>query len=52
MHFLRCQQNTVPYLFENQLKVTIEHISLGKKLVFTACWGGGLKEKEPIGEKN
>ena len=31
---MRCQQNTVSYLFDSQLKVTIEHISLGKNLVF------------------
>ena len=41
---MKRQQNTVLYLFKSQLKVTIEHISLGKKLVFTA---GGGKEKEP-----
>ena len=43
---MRRQQNTVPYLFESQLKVTIEHISLGKNLVFTACGEAG-KGKEP-----
>ena len=31
--FMRRQQNTMPYLFRSQLKVAIEHISLGKKLV-------------------
>ena len=41
---MRRQQNTVSYLFDSQLKITIEHISLGKNLVFTACGG---EEKEP-----
>ena len=41
----------MPYLFESQLKVTIERILLDKNLVFTAC--GGEKEKEPksVGKK-
>ena len=41
---MRRQQNTVPYSFESQLKVTMEHISLVKNLMFTACGVGGRKK--------
>ena len=30
---MRRQQNKMPFLFKSQLKVAIEHISLGKNLV-------------------
>ena len=41
---MKPQRNTVTDLFESELKVTIEHISLGKK-AFTEC---GCRRLPPV----